>query len=1049
MSTSSFLRRTLALTACLGVLFTVSPTRAADPAEIPTICISSVEQQNVVVVAHVRAGFNHVVLETRPDAAGGGWSSHVSGVVNGTEGMVVITAPSPGPNAIYRIAARQSAPQPAATYSGPTYFSVTYGLDSCLFTEDERIGHILNRLAYGPGKFEVQRIESIGLEAWINEQLNPSSVDEETNQALNTRLAQLFTSFQPAYETELVRSGETVSYFKGTAEPPATWNTTSFDDSTWLTGPTGIGYGDGDDETELDDMRAIDGVQAGYSTVYLRKTFAVPDPDSIDQLILRIDFDDGFVAYLNGSEITRTNFAGTPTNSSVADEGHEAVGHQDVDVTVDKGLIQVGNNVLAIVGLNVNTNSSDFTLNPELVGKELIEAMPVQTRIAGIDELQQLVHLRGVYARRQLEAILGEFWENHFTTDYDKVQEFFDDVRDSDATDSMGSVQAGIEAAHAEFTEYEFFRQNALGYFGDMLLYSATSPAQLIYLDNVLNVKGAANENYAREILELYAFGVDNRYTQNDIEELAKCFTGWTVRKVWPDGLPNFPDSARTPPTDVSVQFTDTILVDAGSGWKFFRGNVEPTPVGGLPSTVWAETSFDDASWENGTTPIGYGNVGYGSTGYYGTELTDMRQTSLQAGYASVYLRHKFSIADPAALENPVLAIRGEDGFVAYLNGVEVARSRTMEETGTPPAFDRTANGNGSEPIEDQNFSLRPFQHLLLPAPQENVLAVQLHNVSLTSSDAAVVPRIVERSLLPGSIENGDPNGLWTFRFSPDDHDTSEKILFPGSAYEMTIPSGRTGVDGVNDAIDVIDAMESHPSTAEFICVKLVNRFVSDEISLDTFHDRSAPDELLDLMDNALAAWNTDVNGRKGHIGTVMQAIIDPLARVNVFWGDAGFKTKIKSPIEYINSTLRAVDSQIDPDNGLPAWNDDLGMHLFTRDDPDGWSEIGLDWMDSGTLLERVEFSRMIAGNFNSDYQWDTASWITANAFTSALDIVAYFNDRFYQGSLGQEHIDLLVGFGDSTTSGPSVLDPTNSGHHSRVRELVGLILSLPHWQYQ
>ena len=65
-------------------------------------------------------------------------------------------------------------------------------------------------------------------------------------------------------------------------------------------------------------------------------------------------------------------------------------------------------------------------------------------------------------------------------------------------------------------------------------------------------------------------------------------------------------------------------------------------------------------------------------------------------------------------------------------------------------------------------------------------------------------------------------------------------------------------------------------SAAEFICLKLVNRFVSDEISLGTYHDRTAPSELLEVMDNAIAAWNTDVNGRKGHIGTVMQAIIDP-----------------------------------------------------------------------------------------------------------------------------------------------------------------------------
>lgn len=1049
MSTTSFFNRAIVYSACLGMLFTVSRLRAADSAQIPTICVSSVDAENMVVVAHIRAGFRSIVLETRADAASGPWSNHVSGAVDGNEGMVVFSAPSPGPNAVYRIRAGQEITPPAATYTGPSNFSVTYGMDSCFFTENERTGHVLNRLAYGPSEYDLQRIASIGLEGWISEQLNPASIDEASNDALNTRLTDLFITFQPADETEFVRSGDVVSYFKGSIEPPAAWNTLGFADAGWLTGPTGLGYGDGDDETELDDMAAIDGVQIGYSTVYLRKSFNVADPSSIDALSLKIDFDDGFVAYLNGTEIARTNFVGTPVNSSLADNNHEAGMQEEIDVSASKNLIQSGVNVLAIVGLNVSTNSSDFTLNPELVGKQFVPGMAAQTRMGGIDELQQLVHLRGVYARRQLQAILGEFWENHFTTDYDKVQDFMDDLENSDATDAMPYGQAEIEAVHAEYTEHEFFFQNALGHFGDMLLFSATSPAQLIYLDNVLNMKGAANENYAREILELYAFGVDNRYTQADIEELARCFTGWTVRKVWPDEVQSFPDSARTPPLDESVQFTDTIILDEGAGWKYLKGLAEPTAVGGLPTTVWAGQTYDDTFWAAGGTPIGYGNVGYGTTGYFETELPDMRQTAQQTGYASVYLRREFTIADPSSLQNPVLAIKGEDGFIAYLNGEEVARSRTMEGTGTPPAFDQTANGNGSEPIQDQNFSLKSYQHLLLPAPQANVLAVQLHNVSLTSSDVAVAPRIVDRALLPGSIENGDFNGLWTFRFNPEEHDIDPKVLFSGTAYQMDIPEGRVGLSGVNDAIDVIDAMESHPSTAEFICVKLVNRFVSDEISLNSYHDRTASDNLLTLMDNALTAWDTDVNGRKGHIGTVMQAIIDPLARVNIFWGEAGFKTKIKSPIEYINSTLRAVGSQIDPDNSLPDWNDDLGMHLFTRDEPDGWSEIGLDWMDSGTLLERVEFSRMVAGNSNGDYQWDTAAWVVANSLSSTSDIVDYFNQNYFQGTLGQKHIDLLVAFGDSTGAGPSVLDPTSASQHGRVRELLGLILSLPHWQYQ
>jgi hypothetical protein len=102
----------------------------------------------------------------------------------------------------------------------------------------------------------------------------------------------------------------------------------------------------------------------------------------------------------------------------------------------------------------------------------------------------------------------------------------------------------------------------------------------LVYLDGVLNMNGEPNENYAREILELFAFGVDNRYTQRDIEELARCFTGWTVRKVWPSAELAFPVSAREPLTEESVRFEDVDVVGVGAAWKYFKGLSEMGALG-------------------------------------------------------------------------------------------------------------------------------------------------------------------------------------------------------------------------------------------------------------------------------------------------------------------------------------------------------------------------------------------------------------------------------------------------------------------------------------
>ncbi|MCI0536061.1 MAG: DUF1800 domain-containing protein, partial [Verrucomicrobiales bacterium] len=758
---------------------------------------------------------------------------------------------------------------------------------------------------------------------------------------------------------------------------------------------------------------------------------------ALDNLILRVDFDDGFVAYLNGSEIARTNVsANSMLFSSPASSDHEAGTPVEFDVTASKALLRAGPNVLAIQAHNVNLTSSDLSLIPELIGREYLD-VPPQKRINGVSALQQLIHVRGASSKRQLQAVLAEFWENHLTTDYDKVAEYFAALKNSDAGSAMSEEQAGAEAAQLEYLEYQFFYEHALGNFGDLLLFSATSPSQLIYLDNVLNVKGAANENYAREILELFAFGVDNRYTQQDIEQLAKCFTGWTIRKVWSEEKLSFPASARTPPLEESVQFEDTVLLEVGPGWKYAKGTQEPSPgPGGAATTAWTQPGFSDSAWLAGATSIGYGDEDDA------TVLADMRN-----GYASVYLRRSFTVADPSSLQNLLLTVAFDDGFVAYLNGTEIARSTTMEDTGSPPTYNRTANGNHEVSAGVNEFNLAQFKSLLNPAPQQNVLAIQVHNVTLDSSDLSIHPRLVSRRTLPGSIENGDPNGLWTFRFNPDEHDTSAKVLFKGTPYEVNIPAGRTGGAGLKDALDLIDTLVNHPSVQEFICLKLINKFVSDDITLESYHHGTAPEGLRRLLEDAMSAWRS--TSPAGNIKTVMRAILSPASQNGYFWTRRAYRGKVKTPVEFINSSLRALKAGLSG-TSLPQSNDALGMHLFTRDEPDGWSEKGVDWIDTGTMLERIKFAQALSENRISGIGWDVARFINANQLTTADSIVDYFDRLLHAGKMAASNRRLLIEFATTDEQGrPLPLDPARSDYQRRVRELVGLILSMPQWHYQ
>jgi hypothetical protein len=120
---------------------------------------------------------------------------------------------------------------------------------------------------------------------------------------------------QASYQdTVLIDRGETWRYFKGTQEPssPATlWRQQSFSDTSWLSGATGIGYGDGDDATVLADM------QNQYLTIFCRKTFNVADVSAVDSLVLSITYDDGFYAYLNGTEVASRNVSGRDYNAQL------------------------------------------------------------------------------------------------------------------------------------------------------------------------------------------------------------------------------------------------------------------------------------------------------------------------------------------------------------------------------------------------------------------------------------------------------------------------------------------------------------------------------------------------------------------------------------------------------------------------------------------------------------------------------------------------------------------------------------------------------------
>jgi uncharacterized protein (DUF1800 family) len=126
-------------------------------------------------------------------------------------------------------------------------------------------------------------------------------------------------------------------------------------------------------------------------------------------------------------------------------------------------------------------------------------------------ELQRWWLTRMVHTRRPFEEKLTLFWHNHFATAISKVPEIL------------------------MYVQNLTLRQNALGRFDDLLLRVAQDPAMLVWLDGITSVRGRPNENFARELQELFTMGINDvvtgerNYTEDDVKEIARAFTGWKI----------------------------------------------------------------------------------------------------------------------------------------------------------------------------------------------------------------------------------------------------------------------------------------------------------------------------------------------------------------------------------------------------------------------------------------------------------------------------------------------------------------------------------------
>lgn len=141
-----------------------------------------------------------------------------------------------------------------------------------------------------------------------------------------------------------------------------------------------------------------------------------------------------------------------------------------------------------------------------------------------INDARQRWLFRMVHSQRPLQEKLALFWHNHFATAYSKVAGTFGAEHATKMMDGKAADVAGQRRG-----QVQIFRDMATGNFDDLLIEVAKDPAMLVWLDGRLNVRARPQENFGRELMELFTTGVGH-YTEEDVYAAARVFTGWNLR---------------------------------------------------------------------------------------------------------------------------------------------------------------------------------------------------------------------------------------------------------------------------------------------------------------------------------------------------------------------------------------------------------------------------------------------------------------------------------------------------------------------------------------
>jgi uncharacterized protein (DUF1800 family) len=418
--------------------------------------------------------------------------------------------------------------------------------DKSPLTLDQRALHTLNRLTFGPRPGDVQAVEAMGLDKWIDQQLDPAHIDDSELEArlsaypaMGLNLHQLTERFptnamiRQAEQGKLGIPGDPVerAIYRDQIADMRERQAKQAEQARQnvANAQTGANQPGAPPQPTMA-QNAASGMAPAMEQGNLLAP--PPPPDAMATGNAPLPDPNAMQAPAMSAGAMQPASAAAPANLQNAEDKLYAdlAATRIVTLPPDKRVqallaMQPADFRDFLQRLNKQNRVALFAdLTP--IQKETVFALINPQLVVGGEVLVTRL-LRDIYSERQLEAVMTDFWLNHFNVYLKK-----------------GEYAAWYLAQYQD----QAIRPHALGKFEDLLVATAESPAMLFYLDQTesvgphslaawraaMNANGKArplglNENYAREVMELHTLGVDGGYTQRDVTELAKVFTGWGI----------------------------------------------------------------------------------------------------------------------------------------------------------------------------------------------------------------------------------------------------------------------------------------------------------------------------------------------------------------------------------------------------------------------------------------------------------------------------------------------------------------------------------------